>query len=332
MNPYKNTLSRALYLLCTLFFLFSLESHAHTDPWIDVEKQKTIEQTVSVSRNQTLEIKNNFGKVEVKNWDRPEVKIQVTVKVRESNQQRAESTLNNIHIKANITSDKVSFVTQIEKTEISIWEKFFKNQNGKHTIDYEVYAPSYLAISISNNYGNILLGDRLGSSQINLNYGKFHAKSLQGKNNTLKINYSEAQIGTASQLDATIVYGKIDLNKVKNLAIKLVYASGSKVGLVEEKLVGSLTYAGNFELGLADKFEKIDLKTTYSPIKIRTNSSNGFQFDLSSSYGNIIFDKSKTSLSVEKKGNTTQQYVGQWGKQNNGEIFIKSTYGNVTFQ
>lgn len=341
MKLYKRIQLKINYLLLFVFVLGSLSLHAKTPESFSHERTKIYEKTVTINKNHKLKISNQYGKVELLNWDRPEIKVVVNIKVKEGSASKAEDALNRIRINESIEANMISYETLIAKGEGNSWKDLFSSQPSSLSIDYQVYLPDYNDIIINNQYGNILMKDRNGSTNIKLNYGKLEAGNLQGRLNVLSINYGEANINYLSTSNATIQYSKMNLKRANTLMLKLNYSSGSTIQLIENLLEGSVNYSGNFRVGVSENFKKLDLKSNYSTLILDTHNKGIFNFDVSASYGNLLFDKNYAHINSEKKGNISKHITGKWAPNSrdrqsktslSSEVFIKSTYGSVTFR
>ena len=84
-----------------------------------------------------VEIKNQFGDLNISSWDENKVVIDVVITVKGSNQKRVDEKLDEIDVVFNLSSDLVSARTQID-------EGFYLTKNS--LIRYFTLYISYLQI------------------------------------------------------------------------------------------------------------------------------------------------------------------------------------------
>ncbi|HTG57389.1 MAG TPA: hypothetical protein VL943_14025, partial [Niabella sp.] len=122
---------RTIKICSLLFLLIALTTSAARADSFN-EKRKTYSKSYSLSNNQRVKIANKFGKVEVKAWDRNEVKVDVTIIAFSENERIAQGILDNITIESS-DGNPVTFTTKFQGNTNT------KGQKSKMEINYIVY-------------------------------------------------------------------------------------------------------------------------------------------------------------------------------------------------
>ncbi|RKX17711.1 MAG: hypothetical protein DRP35_10465 [Candidatus Zixiibacteriota bacterium] len=205
-------------LLIVLAVSFSVLSFSRTEEKKEVTKE--YDKTAQVNKQTTLEIHNKYGKIDVKNWEKNEVQIHVTVKVTGNKIKDAQSYFDRTHI---VFKDSVGLVyakTTIDK-EKSFFNWFEQIEKGSFEVNYEIFAPVYIKLNLHNKYGDIFLNEVHGYTQIFLKYGSLNANNLffpaEKPLSTINIKYGNATIDNGRKLVLNTKYSNIEIQKVTAL-------------------------------------------------------------------------------------------------------------------
>ena len=79
----------------TIFiFLFSgIISDLYSEEWIE---KVVVDKKIEINKNAKLIIDHEFGNVRCKNWDQNAISVKVTIRVKTTDNQRAEKIINNV--------------------------------------------------------------------------------------------------------------------------------------------------------------------------------------------------------------------------------------------
>jgi hypothetical protein len=148
---------------------------------------KEIHREIAVNPDVLVEIKNQFGDLNISSWDENKVVIDVLVTVKGSNQKRIDEKLEEIEIVFNLSPELVSVRTQIEEG----WGfKWFNSGKLRYKIDYSVKLPRSSSVDLENDYGTLLLNELYGRAKISCDYGKLLIGDLHHENNLLSFDYT----------------------------------------------------------------------------------------------------------------------------------------------
>ena len=88
------------------------------------EKRRSINKTYQVSGSTMIKLSNSFGKMHVETWDKNEVKVDIEIIARASNDDRAQTLLDKIDIQ--IDDDNPS-------SSLSVVRSIGNNKSGRNT-------------------------------------------------------------------------------------------------------------------------------------------------------------------------------------------------------
>jgi len=266
------------------------------------QKSKTFSKAFSVGNGDKISLNNTYGNIIIKTWNKNEIKVDVDIKAFSTSDNEAQKLLDLVRIDADKSGDAISFKTIID-SEDGNWGK--RMRNGKITsrrevkVNYTVFLPLNNALTVTNKYGNVEMGNYGGPLSMKVQYGNFSSENLTGNNN-VNIQYGKLNIGNAGNLVVKHQYGSgITIGNVASLDMSAQYVS-AKVANVAGDANINIQYGSGLTLG---DVGSLTLKAQYVKVVI----------------GNI------------KKGNPTisQQYGGL-AIESVGAINLSTQYANVS--
>lgn len=342
---------RLLYVFVIIFFASSVMVHAQN------EKRRSINKSYKVSGSTMINLSNSFGKMHVETWDKNEVKVDIEIIVRASNDDRAQSLLDkiDIHIDDDNPSSSLSFVTSIGNNK--------SGRNSSFEINYDVSMPKTNTLDLKNSFGDTYLGDLSGDVDLKVQYGNLKAGELTGdcdvklsfgsgfseidaiKKGDLKVSYSKLgveEIGNldvhssfstfetekAVSMDLIAKYGEVEIEEIDVLEADVNF-SGFELEQVNKSLVLDIDYGGSLDIGVRKSVEVLDIKSSFGPVNINLEPGINASIEATMSFCNLRYDEDMIEFSKIIKDNTSSQYEGKIGTGSGTTIKITSKYGNV---
>lgn len=320
------------------------------------EKEKRISKSYKVNDNRLeFSVRNKFGRIQIATWDKPQIDVEVVIKVNNRSESRADKMLEQINVTIMESSQAISFETRIEGS--------LNNRNNEEfEINYNVKMPSNLPLKVKNSFGDTYIANYDGPAALDIAYGNIKGEEFRGDLD-LDLAFGDGDIRSARKSDLTVKYSKLEMGKVANAVINQQFSDleigelqdvslDSKYGNIEfgrlNNITGKVSYSG-FELDYLAK--SMDLVTSYSGDFTVRRVSKGFQrinldgkfgsFDISlenganasveatlkycdMSYSGVPFD-----FSYVVKDHNSKEYRGKLGTGQGGSIRITSDYGDV---
>lgn len=277
-----------------------------------VTKQKDYSKSYPVSQ-ETLSLKNQFGKMEIRTWDKNEIKVEVKVVVSAQEDAFASSLLDAIQIKDEKTAAEISFRTQIGD-EKKGWSS---NQSSKMNIDYTVYVPAKAKLKATNTFGPMDLGDYSGEAEITSSHGTLTAGDLSNLK-SLKVNFGKAKIGKLGNTEVNFNHTRIDIEEVTG------------------DLKGTINFCNSIDLPLNSSVKNIELKNSHTSLYLLLPKGNGISYDIATNNatatgkGDIVLEEEKSASPGQRISfRPNRHYVGKIGNGNGTNISIKSNFGSV---
>jgi hypothetical protein len=212
-------------ILGALAAFLALALQAHASDWQDSESEE-FHQTYPLSANGQVELQNINGSVEIKAWDRNEVKVDA-IKHAWSKQRLQEAT-----IKVDSRSDSLSIRTEYPDHDHTFWN------DGKHdksaSVEYALTVPRNARLADINLVnGNLDIEGVNGEVRVSCVNGRLTARKLGG----------QAELSTVNgKLEASLdrLASPLRVSSV-NAAVLLTLPSDTKADIEASTVSGSIS-------------------------------------------------------------------------------------------
>lgn len=238
-----------------------------------------------------------------------------------------------------------------------------------YEVNYFVTMPKHTPLTLKNNFGGVYLADHQAKLDMQVTYGDLKADRLTGTNDkqiavrfgsatidyiqkgklniayspftlakagniTLKNDYSDCNLGSASTLTANNKGGSLKIDKVDILQCNSAH-SKIRLGTLNKSLKLSTKSEGNFSVEkIASTFERIQIESNFTSLYLGFEDGSSYRFTLDSKYGQIALDRSKSKLHREIRTDSSKFYEGRFGASSNptSKVIIEIEYGNITLK
>jgi len=325
--------------------------------------ERNITKNFPLTPNGEIKIDNAYGNVKLNSWDKEEVLIEVSIKVKSKNQERAEEALENIDVEFEVAKNSIQATTLLPDSNRSWWKNWtlFGATQLDYSINYLVQMPKTARLNIENEYGNIYLNETDGTTQLNCAYGRIDIGRLNHANNTIDISYAPSSeidyvnaatieadysglsIAEAGQLSYEADYTKSSFSLVESINFEADYGSISieeattingeadyltiKIGSVNNSLDLNMDYGSIRVERIEASCKKIEINADYAGIKLGADPDWDFAFTIETEYAGF---KSDFPLDYKKKiiESTDRFYQGQRGNGLN-QLNLNAEYGSI---
>lgn len=322
----------------------------------DAVRVKNLSKTFAADRTDKINLSNQFGSMLIKVWDRKEVKIDIAISVNSGNEKQAQEFIDQVNIVAEKNGDQISCKTEIDRERNWLG----RNKKGEVKVSYVAYVPAGNALTVSQQFGNMTIGDFAGPLSAKVQYGNLVTGKLSDDNNYISVQYGKTNIeeankltvkqqygsgltiGTVGQLNLTTQYAAVNITTIKGDAvIKQQYGSGLKIGSVGNidltaqyanvdigTIKGEATIKQQYNALEIGTVGKLNLKGQYAGVTLGTLRGDG---SISVSYNHF----SLTELGAGCKNlninstyaNVSLGFAGSY----NGEFVVQKSYGGFKY-
>lgn len=297
----------------------------------------------NIDGSSIIEIENKFGDILLETSESQKtVEVEIKIQSWHSNINKAKDLLNQISISDNSSENNIDLETQVpSNTNI--------NDKKGFTIIYTVKSPVDINLNLDNKYGSISLESINGNTEIEVGYGSFKAKDLNGSSNEIEIKYGSGDIdfiekgeiysrylgglsiGQANDLTIDDKYGNISIGTAGKIEGENAY-SNLNINTLRGDIEFESDY-GSIKISEINKsFQSINLETSYGSIKIGFENDTAFDFESEVKYGSFKHNIDGLELMKEIEHNTSAEYEGYRFEKGSGrKIFVKASYGSIKF-
>lgn len=260
----------------------------------DLVRTKSFSRTFAVDRSDKINLNNQFGSIVVKVWDRKEVKLDISIIASSSNVNEAQKLIDEVTVAVEKTGDLIS-----GKTSIGRGNRWSSGRNKKREvkINYVVYMPAINALTVTQQFGNVTLGDLSGALSANVQYGNLVAGNLSSLNNYVDVQYGKTNIAEANKIVIKQQYGSgLTLGNVGSLDIDAQYV-GVNIGNVRGNAIIKQQYGSGLTLASVNN---LNLDIQYATANITAIK------------GTAVIDQQYNSLKIGSVGKITirSEYAG----------------------
>ncbi len=265
-----------------------------------VRQERDFHQSFSVPENAKVEIVSKYGEVIVRTWELDSVRFEVVVRAEGKNSSVVAKSMARVDIKFRKVGSVISAVTEISKGS-----GFFGNVlsevegvmgNNKLKVDYEVWLPRDVLLSVENKYGDLYIADMDSRVDLNISHGDIKANNFSETLN-LKHSFGKSSFGQLEDGIFKLRGSEIRVDQAKNLNVE----SGSSEIRVD-KLNRAQFNSRNDKIQLYDVYEMIcEGSFTHLTADLLRGSAR-----LDFSYGDIYLSKIvKDFNSIDITGKST---------------------------
>ena len=199
-----------------------------------VRQERDYEKSFSIEENSKVEIVSKYGEVIIQTWEYDSVRFEVLVKAEGRNSSVVRKSMDRVSIRFRKVGSIVSAVTQVENGS-----GFFGNlmsevegvvgKNNKLKVDYQVWIPENVDLSVENKFGDVYLSDLQGKVDLEVSHGDIKANHIEQTMN-LKHSFGKASFGNVKDAMLTLRASEFMVDE----AGKLNFESGSSEIIIEK--------------------------------------------------------------------------------------------------
>lgn len=185
-----------------------------------VRQERDYNKVFEAPKDGKVEVINKYGEIIIRTWKSDSVRFDVLVRAEGRNSDAVNKSMSRVDIKFRKVGSVISAVT-----ELSSGRGFFGNVmnevsgltgSNKLQIDYEIWMPEGLLLSVENKYGDVYLSDLKSKVDIDVSHGDIKAGNLSQLLN-LKHSYGKASFGKINESIIVLRGSEIHFEEAKSL-------------------------------------------------------------------------------------------------------------------
>jgi len=296
------------YNLSLLACLLLLPVLLHADDHLHMA-QKTVTKKLTIAKGVQLSLNNQFGNMVIQSWKQKLAMVQITITGRSAKLKRANDLVRLVTIKSNNTPGILSLQTIIDTQK-----QYFDPLVGEQChVNYVVFVPKGLKLSVTNRFGNIRLKSFDGELTVDEKFGDLKIENLSG------------------HVDVDLEQGNVDVDRLNGGSLKFKGFNNIRIGELSGIVDVKFWSGGRVDLGLTGDLQKLNINAdNVKPLNITNLKPANADLRIHGMVSKIIYnghimlslslnpDKGKLNLNYEKppkadtvfitgKGDTTQK-------------------------
>ena len=188
-----------------------------------VRQERDFKRSYAVPKNGKVEVVSKYGEVIVRTWNLDSVRFEVVVRAEGKNSSAVAKSMARVDVKFRKIGSVISAVT-----EISSGSGFFGSVmseiegamgSNKLKVDYQVWLPKDVMLSVENKYGDLYLTNLDGRVDLDISHGDIKANDLSQSLN-LKHSFGKSSFGKLNDGIFTLRGSELSVDEAKNLNIE----------------------------------------------------------------------------------------------------------------
>ena len=188
-----------------------------------VRQERDFKRSYAVPKNGKVEVVSKYGEVIVRTWNLDSVRFEVVVRAEGKNSSAVAKSMARVDVKFRKIGSVISAVT-----EISSGSGFFGSVmseiegamgSNKLKVDYQVWLPKDVMLSVENKYGDLYLTNLDGRVDLDISHGDIKANDLSQSLN-LKHSFGKSSFGKLNDGIFTLLGSELSVDEAKNLNIE----------------------------------------------------------------------------------------------------------------
>ncbi len=186
------------------------------------KETRTISKSIKTEKDTRINITNKYGTIRVNTWEKDSVRFEIELTISGTNKSKVEKAGKNINFRFSGNETNFYVETEFGNDFNTFWNDIKKRSNIMNSgvrINYNIYAPDYIGISIDHKFGEVFLDDFREYFRLKLSNGALNAEILPADSH-LNLNFSDAIIGEFPNGEIILSYSELNINKCLNLTLE----------------------------------------------------------------------------------------------------------------
>lgn len=270
---------------------------------VSEEFSKNLHKEYNADANTLLIIQNKFGDVDINNWDKNKVTIDVKITVDHKNEEKAKELIDYINVEFSQSGNTIKAITEIDD-KFSKWNTFsFSDDHKEFSIDFKINIPKNIKLNLENKYGNVFINEIEGHSKISVKYGNLKVNKITRENvkplSEVYLAYSDGTIDECKWLNLTLKYSKLEIEECKALIAVTKYSrlyvdKGSSIVCESKydeyrigKITNFVTTSAYTDFDINEIYKKLEFDNRYGSLNIDYVPANFEKINIENEYGDI---------------------------------------------
>jgi hypothetical protein len=280
-----------------------------------IEKKRTYSKSYPLAASDRVRLSNQFGELKIIPWDKPEIRVDITIVTRASSDDLAQKIMDKIRIEDGKSGEGVFFTTKMNDIKGDWGNKKGEYKEQGMQIDYAVYMPVTTTLKATNSFGPMVVPEYRGVLELESKFGKLTTGRLQNPKSVL-VEFGTAHIGGANG-------GKI-----------VIKFSKAEIGALSGDIALQVEFSDAIKVGMNNTVNNLDIRCSYSHVYVDVPTNLSASFTVHTNFGEF---NNKTAFPIRDTREDDDRYGPKFNKDYAGnagaganKVKIRSEFGEVT--
>jgi hypothetical protein len=187
------------------------------------EKSRNLSRAFPATEETSVQIINKYGNIHVLPWEEDSIRFEISIQVEANKQSKVDKTFESIEIEFSETSYYVIAQTVFGNQKSAFWADVsdftssMLKSGSNAQIDYTVYLPVNVELSIELKFGNLYMTDHNSKTTIYLSNGDFRGGNFTDL--VLDHSFGHVQLDSMNTGSMTLAYSELRMRHAGNIRI-----------------------------------------------------------------------------------------------------------------
>ena len=306
-------------LLSALVLLIASASFA------GLEKEKKWSKTYSINSDATLELESFFGDIQMENWDKNEISIEIIFVV---SGKKDESVLKALE-KCTVEESGSKSLVSIE-THTGDWG----NRIDKMETNITIKAPKGISLDLEHQFGDASLPIFEGAVTLDIQHGDVRVEAMKSKDNDIELSFSDGIFGKITAGTFDLQHSDLKLHTIQAATFGVQF-SDVKIKNLGAVLLLDSQHSDVEVLNVSSDIERIEADLQFGSLDLTMSQSANWKLEGDFSFSNIDLPsgvKSRKSEEESWSNNFEIQAFHGSAEEVNIEIDAQHSSVNIAFE
>ena len=275
----------------------------------DANASRTLSESFSVIQGSNLEVINKYGQVVINTWDNDSIRLEIEITAFGKSMIDARKTLDRVDVDFRQSGNYLTVESTFDKNTNYIKEfwKVIEDESralfskSKIEINYKIFVPKRVNITLDNRFGDVYLQDFDGTARITVNHGNLRANNFTS-NAIIEVGFGDMEAKSIKTGKLTVKAGKANIDKIgvatinsSSSEITIGEASRVRIDSRNDKLIRFESVENLSGKGLFSNFHIYSLKRS---LEATMNYGDIRVDNIAFSFSNIDLDITSTDLDL----------------------------------
>ncbi|MEQ9468809.1 MAG: hypothetical protein RLN88_15475 [Ekhidna sp.] len=188
-----------------------------------VRQERDFKRSFAVPENAKVEVISKYGEVIIRTWEMDSVRFEVLVRAEGKNSAAVNKSMSRVDVRFRKVGSVISAVTEIGSSGGILGNVLSEVEgvvgSNKLQVDYQVWLPQDVMLSVENKFGDVYLTSLDGKVDLDISHGDIKANDFT-KSLNLKHSFGKSSFGKLQDGTFTLRGAEVRVDQARNLNVE----------------------------------------------------------------------------------------------------------------